>query len=526
MSTQSLQSYFNPRHHFHHACRKFANLNWWQKSVVGSVAAVVSIVALPIFALGFLVGTGVLLGIATFRKLSEVFSSKRVQIVNNGPRDLIGAKEELNANSRSSSPQVTRVLSQKETQKMKCDAQKHNAQNQYLRLPMDMHREILSYITDAEDLKNVALASESLKLKVWDSVKTKAKFATNTIQQLIDFAIRLDEKINIITDGEKHLIEVSKNGITDYHRFQFDRDKWQLIANNIEKNLDLAANADKMQAACRLDLVEALAEYNCIESYEVNNEVLADRRQNTSPQDERPISQIDIDWESIDLKVSEKETLKQIIEDAKATVKGDAFIIPGCCWPNIKNFFGGPMLPSHSQDKEKARLERHWEGPFLGFWMANLESENWHSHYYSRHIRGEAIHIDWLLGKREGDRIVIPLDEKEETADKQMILRLRQKSSRYNRYTFENLMILSLLRMLEPEDDRLEPEKSKKLLENLETAYGKELIEKHTSRLINEKERARLTMEKINKLKKPRIASKFEPTSLFFDFVSIFKSRQ
>jgi len=448
MNTHSLQSYFDPRSQSHHACRDFANLNWWEKSIVGGVAATISIVALPIF------GLGVFLGIATFRKLTEVFRSKRVQ--------------------------------------MKRAAQKHNAQNQYLRLPIDMHREILSHVTDAEDLKNVALGSKSLNLKVWDSMKIKATSATNTIQQLIDFAIRLDKEIATITDKKKHLIGVPKNDIKGYHRFQFDCDKWQLIADNIKKNPELAAN--KMEAACRLDLVEALAEYNCIENYELHNEGY--NRSQMSPPDERPISQINIDQASTGLNASAQKVLKQIIEDAKATVKGDAMITYAQAKPHLKGpIESKPMLPSHSEDCEKAQSERHWEGPFLHFFMANLENGDWACNYYSRHIRGDAIHIDWLLGKREGDRIFIPLDEKKDTPDKQMILRLRQRHSRYGGIDFENLMILSLLRMPKEGNRALKAEKRKKLLEDLETAYGKESI--NQARItINQEMRGLVTMMK------------------------------
>ncbi len=486
MSPSSFFSYFNPISTEHHAIERFGNLKHWQKAVTGAVtglAILVTLVTIPIFGFPFI------LGVAVFRALTEKFSITHIKPVERSrtyqnsvkkTNNLFNASKPIKPVERSrtyqNSVKKTNNLfnaskpikpSEEEVRQAKRDAKAHNRQeSSYLGIPENAHQLILSHLSDSEDLKNVALTSEQLNQQVKSSMGNRVSPAKETIAQMIEFAMLLNDEIKRITENKESLIGLPEKITKDYSKFKFDVEKWQAILENIDKKPDLAAEFDALQNDCCLDLVEALAEYN-INPNIIDDVIDDDDDYNDSVTIEevenRLISQIDVDNIAANLTTQQAETLKQILGEARCTLKGDVQVT------NITSAsFFRPMIPLPN----RVTYEKGYrEGPFAFVHLCNPESEDWINHGYKRCIKGYAIHIEWLIGKKEGDRIIIPRG-REGTSDRQVILRIRGE--------FERKIALGVLVMSTHEEDpkMINQAAKDKIIENMENAYGKEFLDK------------------------------------------------
>ncbi len=336
-----------------------------------------------------------------------------------------------------------------EAAEVKEDAQDYNRKYAYLlnldTVPLQV---ILSKLTDPEDLKNIALTSEKLAAQV----KILMVFR---ITQMIDFTNRFNNEIQRITNGAENLTgqrDDFRSGV--YRNFKFDVQKWSdILQNNNQPNF--AVRAAQLAQDCRLDLVEALAEYNVKPGY----------RNVISPENDRPISQININNMINGLDKEGKEMLTQVLEEAKATLRGEM------C---LEAFFmrvqaDEVMLPLSL--KEDIDENKTLDGPFIRMFIWNREISNWFQLPYPRAPVGRFIHLDSYIGMRDGDRIVLPYG-REGTEDKQIILRCQHFGNMGHIY-FEEIAIDGTLNAIQAEDNSIKDAVTKKL----EDGYSKALVD-------------------------------------------------
>ena len=367
------------------------------------------------------------------------------------------------------------VVSREVLERIKDDALTYNNNHYYVsHFPQELHELILSFLSDPQDLKNFALVSTTLHRRVIRFMDTRMVQIKNNISQLIEYANLLDEEIIRITNGKSSLIGVtppSNEGI--YNDFKFDTEKWQKVIGGI-KRFDLITKNEGLDRICYLDLVEALAEYNTNREEHLPphgriNREFGNVDEHTSLGC-RPISKIEIQNIVKGLGSEKTEVITQILDDAKSTLKGD-LSLP---FYSLKVSAGNIMLHALNQENNPNQEDNDdVKGLFMCAVLYNRESYawNWHDPHYKRHLGGSMIHLDWLIGKQTGDRLLIPYGIEEE-GDRQIILRCQQ----FYGISFERCIIEGVLRLETEDVDSVSQDVKNETLAKIKNAYGEELV--------------------------------------------------
>lgn len=310
------------------------------------------------------------------------------------------------------------------------------------------------------------------------------KFVPKKIREVIDLAKVLDEQIQKLSGDTCRLIVGPTISEEEYQPFRFDIDKWENLAiSHTDKSLE------KLIEECRLDLVEALAEYNINAKYNLG-ELQSDPDGTASIDVEgtKLIDQLVVPPTINENAVTDE--LRKILEDAKGTLKGDLILIN----------FGG----YHSEEDKIFRrrflstIDGHALGPLVQFWMMNGECDNWIDHSYPRlknlpkkFNRVNIMHVDSLIGKREGERLVIPHD------DGQLIFRCNQKH-RNRQSSFEERLVYFVCRHDFHKTNAAIIEARNIALKKMTEAYGEDFVKPILLKALAVREKVNQDLNKVN----------------------------
>jgi hypothetical protein len=360
------------------------------------------------------------------------------------------------------------VVSREALERIKQEALNYNDNHYYVsHFPQETHELILSFLSDPQDLKNFALVSTTLHRRVIEFMDTRMVQIKKNISQLIKYANLLNSEIIRITDEKGSLISITP-GDSD---FKFDTEKWQKVIDNIKRS-DLIPKSEWLDRICYLDLVEALAEYN-IDSKKFNNIKLLPEG--------RVISRINILEIKKDLNLEQEEEITRILDEATRTLKGTIDLIPRTeLSVPVKDI----MLHALSQEGNPNQ-GNNIKGVFFNVCLSNRENKDWNKKGYKRHIGGSLIHLDWIIGKKQEDRILIPFG-KEKEGDRQIILRYPPHKDR-DGFRLERDIILGCLNLKKytdlyticypnQDEDVKDTAMVDEAVARIKNAYGKELV--------------------------------------------------
>lgn len=307
------------------------------------------------------------------------------------------------------------------------------------RFPKEIRAHILDFLDSPSDLMCAGLTSQAFASAITPTCVDRTAHARRELQLIMECATLFNEIITEKTNRNWSLIQddTIPNLLIAYYRFfRFDMNKYKTLIEKMKINPHptLACNAEKVVQECRLDLIEALSEYN-IES-ELIEESFAEG--GITGRVDRFIDKIDL-TPYCETKPALQELAQEILAEAKNTLKGDLFLI------NLTNYLyatsGDVLLEGEGNTLPSSDIRI---GPYAEVWMTGPENDNWRSHFYYRqraiksyvNPSGDYIHFDHLIGKREGDRLVV----ENTRGGERVILRCRQQSYRYRGKNFETVL--------------------------------------------------------------------------------------
>lgn len=257
-------------------------------------------------------------------------------------------------------------------------------------LPKDMKLEIIKYITDPNTIGNLSASSRQINREMYSYALIRAKKTRTCITQTISLATQLNTQVIKLTNYFCWLINVQENmGMSQSTLLhQFNLKKWMFINKKLENPIFVFSCPKHW----RVDLIEALAEYN----------VKADNHLLSHIRPEEPL----INW------LTSKSIGQKVLNQAKRTHTGSIF---------------ASLVTEITLKNGSRRI-----GPF-----ASIKYAEWSERANQLEgdlIEGTYIHINHLLGKRQGNRIC--LNQKH----LRIILRCRSNSSQ----KFEQELVLNL----------------------------------------------------------------------------------
>ena len=354
--------------------------------------------------------------------------------------------------------------------------------NEDKEVPSDVIQKIFGYF-NTKELNGLAQISARASHEITSMAKQK-------IQDTINNAHLIDTEIKKLTEGTFSLIGTNEiiGGYTDKEPlcatfFKFDEVKWKEVLNDLENALQTGTtviNSSFLIKECELDLIEALAEYNVRryhilndqDVYETDLKNFIQTTKGTKEDFERQNRFLDLLFKDNDLK-NFSPTGVTIINAARNTCKFSLHLTNKIVWnPNeykssmeifqVPTFF--PMVQKHSIG-----------GPFLSMGLEGCECEEGKAPKYRVPLPWTYINIDWLMGKKQGDRFIVKTKE-------YFIIRLIQPED----ITIEKLMtelVCSFeacqIQVFDLKNKGIESKvtsRLKSLFQQLEDAYGKDLL--------------------------------------------------
>ena len=298
-----------------------------------------------------------------------------------------------------------------------------------------------------------------------------ASIAKQKIQDTIISAYLIDSEIKKLTKDVFSLIGTNEKiaGYTDKEPlcstfFKFDVVKWKEVLKDLENALQTGTtvtNSPFLVKECELDLIEALAEYNVRRHHILHDQDVYKTVNLSTEEFERRF--LDLLLNDNNLKTFSPADVR-IINAARGTCKVSLHLnnIPpnerarvSDCFPIIKNqSINGPYFRTHFDGCECK------EGKIPEYRV----SGNW-----------TYINIDWLIGKKQGDRFI--LNSKE-----YFIIRLIQPGNTIEKNIID-LVCSSWSNIVHDSQSNnankiVNIDRYKSLFQQLEDAYGKELLER------------------------------------------------
>ena len=347
------------------------------------------------------------------------------------------------------------------------------------------------------------------------AIETCVKITQN-IEKIITYSKLLDEKIKEKLGKDISIIasdigENTSNAIEERLKvtfFKFDIKKWEKVLADLETALlanQIVTNGYDVFRQCELDLVEALAEYNVEEPHILNNFDEYEKRMNAFldktiklPGESHLTLYVTKKYEfqmrnrflntlfsETDLDGMDPE-MSMIIREAKQTCKASLEINQYLRLEETLDYLKFAHDPTHAT-----------VGPYFQIILSGCECVRGNLPDYRNPRKwGIVINFDWLIGKRQGDRLVIP------TEGEQYIIRLNQQ---HDGKTLEEKMIQGVVfaeslraKKIATLSEAMRKEKNTKILEELnnqkieilaknrerrklifqqlEDAYGKDLL--------------------------------------------------
>lgn len=268
------------------------------------------------------------------------------------------------------------------------------------RIKADLKKEGVDDLVDLEDI------SETLKKL---NPRLRIALTKMYIKEMLDLANLLDRQIRRLTNESASLIVKfsyckvrNEYECLNYSSFKFSTGLWKKKSKDLQDDCSLNLLAADL-IECRLDLIEALSEFNISENLLKS----ASETEASSSTPERLINR---------LKLPRAATPYQqrILEESKNTLKGDLFLTP-------QRFVYADVLD------EKPTLcypDMDPLGPFVDVLLKNKESDDWNMLEYPRYYRrltDNLIHADFLIQANQGERFCIVQDGGRES----LILRCR-----------------------------------------------------------------------------------------------------
>jgi hypothetical protein len=314
------------------------------------------------------------------------------------------------------------------------------------------------------------------------------------LNHLISIATHLDGQIKTLYGPNCSLLR--ENALfTGYDSFKFDIEKWNTILEQLS-NPSLtfrASNLKSLYEESRLDLIEALAEFNIdkrllngpdqIKIEEIRKEIEGIPR--STEIGEKAITSLIFPQEINGKNISSRYA--SILDEAKETVKGNVHLYeiftPISESSNTYSTFHKLKL-DNSHDNSSDLIA---QGD-----ISNPECDGWSQDYYRKYLKYGAfhIHLDWLIGKKNGDRIIIPKDGTKMNEDFQTQLRKEnfgicsnQRKEHIilrffgtNKTPLEEFLLLALLKDKYNPLQKYEPaiKAREEALKRIEESYGKE----------------------------------------------------
>lgn len=321
----------------------------------------------------------------------------------------------------------------------------HNSEQPFLKLPSEILCSILSKLTTAE-LTTAALTCRDLST-------TPIQICKEKIRMMSKLAKEFDIQVKELTSGRHSLIQSDLKN--PHYLFRFDLKKWEQTLDQLQ-NRKSCGTFEQLLEECRWDLIEALSEYNVDQQLFEETSSYEDRARvrlsvNIDPDDktEEEIAQelAEVKANRLINRLTIPEAMigvesKKILEEAKNTMKGNIGIKPGLRYSFQEIFV---MYPGAAENAM---------GPFLPLVISNLESLYWatngqSNNNYQRHAKSknyvhenaEYIHVDWLIGKKEGDRLILPKKE----GCEQVIFRCMQRRYERRNRRFEQIIVDQLI---------------------------------------------------------------------------------
>ncbi len=317
-----------------------------------------------------------------------------------------------------------------------------NDTHPFINLPIELYTEILSHLDDLNSQKSLAVVSSAMSEHI-------SKIVKQQIKEYISLALYFDGILRTQTQGNRSLVkdDAVENKMPEdaLPFFQFDSKRWK------GRIKEIAILGVPRQDECRMDLVEALAEYN----------IDSDCFDNSSDEDRFSKRKC-----SLDTYDKTARFLHQMALTEKVSLKAHEI------WKQSKNTLKGSMcIIDMSRDTNHHNL-----------WMFNLEMSDWKSHKYYRALDffpnpwpdrkiARPITLEMLIGKRDGDRLFIPHPQ----GGEDVILRCSQEG--YGRYqSFQHSMVSHLVRY-RPKESGEKRDHYNEVVEKLRFAYGDEFVQ-------------------------------------------------
>jgi hypothetical protein len=295
---------------------------------------------------------------------------------------------------------------------------------------------IFSFLDDSVDVMSAGLTCKAFVPAVHQTIAAKTALAITQIQEVLKCAAFFNEQILVLTKGRASLVKSELLGLLGF--FKFDQKKWEEILTKLRHSTH-SLQAAELAEECRLDLIEALAEFN-IDSKLLEKDLSGaaidqDNRMRFKKESSTTLEQLEMDRFILKMNLasaSNQESnfakqLEDILTQAKNTLKGNIKIDPP---PSFRGFHQWvrhdyDLLEDVLLQGQYAKTILHDEsliliGPYI--WPVdvwNLESESWNGGYgYLRFPCSDTtlIHLDYIL-KKAGGRIVF------ESKGQQIILR-------------------------------------------------------------------------------------------------------
>lgn len=311
------------------------------------------------------------------------------------------------------------------------------------KIPREILQKTLSYL-NPQELSRLMIVCTATSKEV-------ALIAKQQIKEIIKYAYQCDEEIKRLTNHQAILVGSNKlnSELSEIEKrlrvtfFRFDQSRWEQVIDDLEKTQKkgfIVANATHLVDECRLDLIEALAEYNVERFHILNDQDIYDQEYAK----ERPLHAstehrwafarknrfLSLIFQKVDRRAF-SPTFAEILDEAKKTCKMSLYI-ENCIGFNSQiapdAIFGrkaehckeGPYFVLHLSNcesiKENSYLEDNGNGMLPSY--RRFKHDLWTLRFSKMNI-----HLDWLAGKRKGERLVIPPGDHQ---PEQVVCRLNQ----------------------------------------------------------------------------------------------------